>query len=40
MKTYSTKTTEMNASNYEKTPLRASAILNVGIDDKSCFFAL
>ena len=34
---YFHKTGELKASNYVKTPLRSSAILNTENDDKNCF---
>ena len=37
MTIYFYKTTEMNGSNYIKTPLRSNAILNVENNDKYCF---
>ena len=37
MTIYFYKTTEMNGSNYVKTPLRSNAILNIENNDKYCF---
>ena len=39
MTVYFFKTTELNGSNYVKTPLRSNAILNIENKDKYCFLS-